>query len=73
MKEAILIKINALNLIIKTIHENLRLLRQKLNSRSLFKNGHTYHIDMKIEYYEKNLERHIESLKILSNELLKLN
>lgn len=73
MKEVLLIKMNAINLIIETIQENLRLLRQKLSSRSLFPNGYTYHIDMKIEYFEMNLKRHVENQKILFEELCKLN
>ena len=73
MKEAILIKINAINLIIEKIEENLRLLRQKLSAWTWPANGNTYHIDMKIEYFETNLEKHIESQKILFEELCKLN
>ena len=73
MKEALLIKINAINLIVEVIEESLRELRLKISSRSLFPNGHTYHIDMKIEYYEMNLKKHVESQEILFEELCKLN
>ena len=73
MKEAILIKINSVNLIIEKIEENLRILRQKLSTWTWPANGNTYHIDMKIEYYEMNLKKHINTQKNLFEEICKLN
>lgn len=73
MKSIILTKINAINLVIESIEENIRMLLLKINSIEPFvKNGHANYL-IKLEYFQQAKKKNIERQKEAFEMLCKLN
>lgn len=82
MKEAIILKINATNLIIQTIRKSLYELELKMNYFEYqplalhylkLPNGNYHQFEMRYEYLHVNLQKHINTQKYLFEEVCKLN